>query len=146
MTSATKTLAVVGAGFSIAMRFGAAGFQVALLARSADKLDGLAGDLDKLGLTARAYVADLADRSSVAAALARVEEDLGAIDVLEFSPVPGGAPVPAAETTPEDVLASFEPQVLGAVATVNAVLPGMRSRKVGVLCSLPAPPRCSPWR
>jgi NAD(P)-dependent dehydrogenase (short-subunit alcohol dehydrogenase family) len=41
--------------------------------------------------------------------------------------------VPAAETTPEDVLASFEPQVLGAVATVNAVLQGMRARKDGTL-------------
>jgi NAD(P)-dependent dehydrogenase (short-subunit alcohol dehydrogenase family) len=72
MTSPTKTLAIVGAGpglgLSIAKRFGAAGFQVALLARSADKLDGLAGELDKLGVIARAYVADLADRPSVAAA------------------------------------------------------------------------------
>ena len=103
MTAAAKTLAVVGAGpglgLSNAKRFGAAGFQVALLARNADKLDRLVAELDGLGVTARSYVADLTDRPGLAAALARVEADFGAIDVLEFSPVPGGAPVPATDIT-----------------------------------------------
>ena len=71
MTTATKTLAVVGAGpglgLSIAKRFGAAGFQVALLARNADRLDQLVGELDGQGVTARAYVADVADRPGLAA-------------------------------------------------------------------------------
>jgi NAD(P)-dependent dehydrogenase (short-subunit alcohol dehydrogenase family) len=137
MTAAAKTLAVVGAGpglgLSIAKRFGAAGFQVALLARNADKLDRLVAELDGLGVTARSYVADLTDRPGLTAALARVEADFGAIDVLEFSAVPGGAPVPATDITAETVLDVFEPQVLGAVSAVNAVLPGMRARKDGAL-------------
>jgi NAD(P)-dependent dehydrogenase (short-subunit alcohol dehydrogenase family) len=62
-----------------------------------------------------------------------VEADFGAIDVLEFSPVPGGVPVAAADVTAQDVLPAVEHQVLGAVAAVNAVLPGIRERGDGVL-------------
>jgi NAD(P)-dependent dehydrogenase (short-subunit alcohol dehydrogenase family) len=132
-----KTLAIVGAGpglgLSIAKRFGAEGFNVALLARNPEKLDGLVGELGGLGVTARAYVADVTDRPGLAAALAQVEADFGSIDVLEYSPVPGSAPMSAADVTPENVLPVFEHQVLGAVAAVGAVLPGMRERGNGVL-------------
>jgi NAD(P)-dependent dehydrogenase (short-subunit alcohol dehydrogenase family) len=132
-----KTLAIVGAGpglgLSIARRFGAEGFNVALLARNPEKLDGLVGGLESVGVTARAYVADVTDRDGLGATLRRVEADFESIDVLEYSPVPGAAPVSAADVTPESVLDVFEPQVLGAVAAVGAVLPGMRERGDGVL-------------
>lgn len=132
-----KTLAVVGAGpglgLSIAKRFGAAGFRVALLARNASKLDELAAELERGGVTARPFVADLTDRDAVAAALASVEADLGPVDVLEFSPMPAAASVSAPNASPEDVQSVFEQQVLGAIAAVNAVLPGMRSRGSGAL-------------
>ena len=98
MTATTKTLALVGAGpglgLSLAKRFGAAGFQVALLARNPDKLDHLVAELGELGVTARPYVADVTDRPGLAAALAQVESDFGAIDVLEYSPVPASRPCP----------------------------------------------------
>ena len=56
MTAATKTLALVGAGpglglASVAKRFGAVGFQVALLARNPDKLDQLVSELGELGVS-----------------------------------------------------------------------------------------------
>jgi NADP-dependent 3-hydroxy acid dehydrogenase YdfG len=137
MTSSSKTLAIVGAGaglgLSLAKRFGAAGFHVALVARNPDKLDQLVAELRDLGVTARPYVADVTDRAGLAAALAQVEADFGAIDVLEYSPVPGVMPVSAAETTPESILDVFEPQVLGGVTAASAVLPGMRARKDGTL-------------
>lgn len=41
--------------------------------------------------------------------------------------------MPTADIAPENVLDVFEPQVLGAMASVNAVLPSMRARKDGVL-------------
>src|SRR4051812_23542211 len=76
-TASTKTLALVGAGpglgLSIAKRFGSAGFQVALLARNAGKLDQLVGELTALGVTARPYVANVGDRQGLGAALGRVE-------------------------------------------------------------------------
>jgi NAD(P)-dependent dehydrogenase (short-subunit alcohol dehydrogenase family) len=135
--SSVKTIAIVGAGpqlgFAIARRFGAEGLGVALLARSGDRLERLATALAEDGITARAYVADVTEREGLIEALHRVEADFGAIDVLEFSPVPPVAPVPAAAVTPESVIDIFEAQVLGAIAAVNAVLPGMRERGDGVL-------------
>lgn len=132
-----RTLAIVGAGpglgLAIAKRFGAEGFNVALLARTPEKLDGLVAELDGLGISARAYVADVTDRAGLGAALRQVEADFGAIDVLEFSPVASTEPARAADVTPENVLPVLENQVLGAVAAVNAVLPGMRERGDGVL-------------
>ena len=53
--------------------------------------------------------------------------------MLEYSPVPGAAPVAVAHLTPESAGGIFEPQVLGAVTAVNAVLGGMRARKDGTL-------------
>ncbi|MFL5828153.1 MAG: SDR family oxidoreductase [Thermoleophilaceae bacterium] len=104
MTTATKTLALVGAGpglgLALAKRFGAAGFQVALLARNPDKLDQLVAELGELGVTARPYVADVTDRPGLTAALAQVESDFGAIDVLEYSPVPGVALCPPPKPRP----------------------------------------------
>src|SRR5687767_7110722 len=104
MTAATKALALVGAGpglgLSIAKRFGAAGFQVALLARKPPKLTRLVAELDAHGITARAYVADVTDRPGPAATLAQLEADSGAIDVLEYSPVPASRPCPSPKPRP----------------------------------------------
>ena len=106
--------AIVGAGpglgLSLAKRFGAAGFQVALLARNPDELDQLVAELADLGVSAPPYVADVTDRPGLTTALAQVEADFGTIDVLEYSPVPGVMPVPAAETTSEASSTSSSPE------------------------------------
>jgi NAD(P)-dependent dehydrogenase (short-subunit alcohol dehydrogenase family) len=132
-----KTIVIVGAGpglgLSIARRFGAEGFNIALLARTREKLDALLAELDGLDGSARAYVADVIDRDGLADALRRVEADFGAIDVLEYSPAGGAGLAQPADVTPANVLPLLEQQVLGAVAAVNAVLPGMRERGDGVL-------------
>jgi NAD(P)-dependent dehydrogenase (short-subunit alcohol dehydrogenase family) len=132
-----KTIVIVGAGpglgLSIARRFGAEGFNIALLARTREKLDALVAELDGLGGSARAYVADVIDRDGLADALRRVEADFGAIDVLEYSPAGDAGLAQPADVTPANVLPLLEQQVLGAVAAVNAVLPGMRERGDGVL-------------
>ena len=132
-----KTIAIVGAGpglgRSLAKCFGVAGFNVALLARTPERLDRLVAELDELGVAGRAYPADAADAAALTEALGRIEAHWGRIDVLEFSPTGGGAPVAAGDVTPQDVRAVFESQVLGAVAAVRAVLPGMRQRGDGAL-------------
>ena len=88
----SKTIAIVGAGpgvgLAVAERFGREGFQVALLARSLDKLDGLVHKLAELGVEAAAFVADVLDREGLTAALQRVVSRFGSIDVLEYGPLP----------------------------------------------------------
>jgi NADP-dependent 3-hydroxy acid dehydrogenase YdfG len=126
------TIAIVGAGpglgAAVARKFGAEGFAVALISRNQERLDELAGDLKAEGLTARGYAADVRDRESLIAALGRASEELGTIEVLEYSPIPQREFLrPILETTVDDLTAAVEFSVLGPVTAVQQVLPGMRS-------------------
>lgn len=126
------TIAIVGAGpglgAAVARRFGAEGFTVALVSRNQERLDQLAADLQADGVTARGYVADVRDPESLVAALDRAAEELGTIEVLEYSPIPQREFLrPVLETTLDDLTAAVEFSVLGPVTAVQQVLPGMRS-------------------
>jgi NADP-dependent 3-hydroxy acid dehydrogenase YdfG len=132
------TLAILGAGAGLglatARKFGEAGFGVGLVARRQGKLDGLVEELAGEGVTATGVTADARDPEATAAALDRIAERLGPVDVLLFSPLPSlGWIKPVTETRPEDLRASLELSVVGAVGAVNAVLPGMRRRGHGTV-------------
>jgi NAD(P)-dependent dehydrogenase (short-subunit alcohol dehydrogenase family) len=125
-------IAIVGAGRGLgaaaARRFAQEGFDVALLSRSQERVDALARELSAEGLPARGYAADVRDRTSLAAALDRVAETLGPVEVLQYSPIPQQEFLrPVLETTPGDLTAALEFSVLGPVTAVGQVLPGMRA-------------------
>ncbi|NEB04291.1 SDR family NAD(P)-dependent oxidoreductase [Streptomyces sp. SID13726] len=136
------TLAIVGAGpgmgLAIARTFGSRGFDVALLARTPEKLDDLVALLGKEGITAAAFPADVLDRESLTTALDAVRARFGSVDVLEYSPAPH-SPVPGFTTaTPSEVTVdNLQPQIeytfYGAVADARAVLPAMRESGAGTL-------------
>ncbi|NCQ34494.1 3-oxoacyl-[acyl-carrier-protein] reductase [bacterium] len=65
-----------GIGKAVAQRLTAAGYPLALVARSADTLSGLAEDL---GGNVKAYPADISDWDAVQQVVASVQEDFGAI-------------------------------------------------------------------
>ncbi len=130
----------------VARVFGGHGFRVALIARSQDRLEKLVGELGERGITAAAFSADIRDRDALTAALTSAGEVLGPVDVLEYSPSPTGPITPAAQTTAASAAAQFELHVLGAVAAVQTVLPGMLARgegtvllTTGVSSTVPAP-------
>ena len=101
---------------------GRAGVQVLL--QDGEPAAGLQVD----GVTARGYAADVRDPESLVAALCRASEELGTIEVLEYSPIPQREFLrPVLETTVEDLTAAVEFSVLGPVTAVRQVLPGMRS-------------------
>jgi len=91
------TIAIIGAGpgmgLAIARTFGSRGFDVALIARTKDKLQTLVDQLGQEGITAEAFPADVLDRPSLTAALGAIKARFGGIDVLEYSPAPH-SPVP----------------------------------------------------
>ncbi|MET0658443.1 MAG: SDR family NAD(P)-dependent oxidoreductase [Steroidobacteraceae bacterium] len=132
-----KTLAIIGAGpglgAALARQFGASGFSIALLARNRTRLAALAADLQKQGIDAREYAADVLDGAALSAALTQANSDLGGIDVLEFSPMPQVALASPTEVRADNVLPILQQQVLGAVTAVNTVLPLMRKRGRGAL-------------
>ncbi|WP_432168176.1 SDR family NAD(P)-dependent oxidoreductase [Streptomyces sp. bgisy031] len=131
------TIAIVGAGpglgLSIAKVFGGHGYDVALISRSKDKLDALVAELAETGITAEGFAADVADPAQLTSALQSAITRFGKIDVLEFSPHAG-----LTMTAPKDVtLDTLRPQIdsllYGAVAAVQAVLPGMLEAQSGTV-------------
>ena len=87
-----KTIAIVGAGeglgMSIAKKFGHNGFRVALIARNEEKLNRMVIELEKLGIEATSFQADIFNKEQIEMAFTAVKERYGFIDVLEYSPTP----------------------------------------------------------
>ena len=71
-----------GIGRAIALGLATAGADVAVLARSADELDGVAREIRTLGRRAVAIPADMMERSQVTAAVVRGSRELGRLDIL----------------------------------------------------------------
>ena len=83
---ANKIALIVGAGpglgTALAKKFAAEGYDVALAARNADRVNGLAADLSKGSVKAKAFKADVTDEASMTALFADVEKSMGPIDVV----------------------------------------------------------------
>lgn len=135
------TIAIIGAGpglgLAIARRFGAEGFDVALISRNKGKLDGLVAELAADGITAAGFPADVLDRPALRAALVAAKERFGAIDVLEYSPADASAgplaPVDIRQATPENVQPQIEYYLYGAMTAAEVVLPEMLAAGAGTL-------------
>lgn len=133
-----KTIMVIGAGpgigLHVAHRFGKEGFRAALVSRTQSNLDAYVATLGERGIEAAGFAADAADPASLRAAIAKAQDRFGTIDVLEYSPTPGDA---KALVTPRHItventlpLLGF---TLGAIAAVQAILPGMLKQGNGGL-------------
>ncbi|MGW2619644.1 SDR family NAD(P)-dependent oxidoreductase [Streptomyces sp. NPDC001500] len=132
------TFALVGAGpglgLAAARRFGAAGHHVALLSRSADRFDALTAELEGDGIRARGFTADVLDPASLTTALRTAAEDLGPVEILQFSPAPRADFMkPVLDTSAADLEDPLAFSVKGPVTCVHAVLPGMRELGRGTL-------------
>lgn len=132
------TIAIVGAGkglgAAVAERFGREGFAVALISRNQDRLDSLAAQLGESGVTAKGFAANVRDGDSLRAALEAATEQLGPIEVLQYSPLPAKEYMrPVLETTAEDLVGPVEFSVYGSVNAVRQVLPGMRALGTGTI-------------
>ncbi len=129
---AKKTILVCGHGpgisDAVAKKFGAEGFQVALVARRAEKLEEAVKALEAKGITAKAFPANLGDPSAVKALVKAVRSSLGPITVVHWNAYASGA----GDLTTADLSelrSSFDVSVTGLVAAVQESLPDMRSEK-----------------
>lgn len=125
------TIAIVGAGpglgAAVARRFGREGFAVALISRDQAKLDGIAKDLSSEGITARGFAADVLAPAQLTAALEAAATELGAITVLQYSPLPFRSFLkPVLETTPQVAQEALQFSLFGLMHAVGAVLPAMQ--------------------
>jgi len=128
---ALVTGASKGLGFGVARALAREGATVAVSSRSRERIDAAATELG-----ARAFVHDATDVDAAGALVRRVEAELGPIDILVAN---GGGPPASADALsfgPADWRAAYELLLLGQIALIEAVVPGMRERGWGRVLSL----------
>jgi len=112
-----STALIVGAGpgisAAVARKFASAGLKVGLVARNAEKLSGLAGEIGALALSA-----DASDPASVARAFDTATERLGTPDVVVYN-ASQRAQGPIAELDPETVRNALAISAYGGFLTVQ---------------------------
>src|SRR3954468_11846343 len=121
------SIVIVGAGpnrgAAVAGRFGREGMPVGLISRDAAKLETLTDDLAAGGIRVAFRAADIRDAEGLSEAIRSLGDELGPVDVLEYSPLPAREFMkPILETTVDDVRGPLEFSVLGAVAATHAVI------------------------
>ncbi len=119
-----------GIGGATARRLGEEGAKVAVLDRNGTTASETAAAIAAKGGTARAYASDITDHAGVRAAVAKIEAELGPIDILINN---AGFDVfkPFVDTTPEDWQKLIAVNLVGALNMHHAVLPGMVERRQG---------------
>jgi NAD(P)-dependent dehydrogenase (short-subunit alcohol dehydrogenase family) len=115
-----------GIGASIARELAEAGMRVAVSARTAEQVEGVAAEVDGLAL-----VGDVARREDVDGWVRRVEDELGPIDLLVANAGIGVHEQAAWELEPEEWWRVLEVNVLGAYLCCRSVIPGMLERARG---------------
>jgi NAD(P)-dependent dehydrogenase (short-subunit alcohol dehydrogenase family) len=135
---ALVTGASTGIGRHLAHGLAARGATVVGLARSADRL-AAAMDEVAAGTGARtlAVPADVTDRAAVEAAVARVREELGEVDLLvNNAGLMDAAEVPVWEADPDEWWKVVESHVRGPHLLMTVVVPGMVARGSGRVVDL----------
>jgi NADP-dependent 3-hydroxy acid dehydrogenase YdfG len=132
------SIVIVGAGpnlgAAVARRFGREGMPVGLVSRTASKLEQVAGELAADGLEVGWRAADIRDADALTGAITSLADELGPVQVLEYSPLPAPEFMkPILETTVDDVRGPLEFSVLGAVAAATAVIGPMLERGSGTI-------------
>ena len=125
-------------GLSLGKIFGGHGFEVALIARSTERLGELTEKLAADGVTAAGFAADVTDRPALTAALDSAARRFGGIDVLHYSSPGAGTTQTLRSTGALDVTVDgLQPQIdsicYGAITATRAVLPAMLAAGTGTL-------------
>lgn len=128
---AIVTGASSGVGAATALLLGEAGWDLALVARRAERLEKLAGELAQHGNRAMSIGADLGNAEAAQLAMEEAERELGSIDALVIC---HGTNVPRRrldELTVEHWDEIVATNLSSAFYCLHAVLPGMRARGRG---------------
>jgi NADP-dependent 3-hydroxy acid dehydrogenase YdfG len=117
-----------GTGSALVRRFAAEGYRIAMLARGAERLAGLAKQVP----SAKAYICDVSDQSQVDAAVESVEREMGAPSVLIHNAV-GGAWGTFTEIDPAVLNGNFQVNTMGLLYLARRVAPPMVAAGKGAI-------------
>jgi 3-oxoacyl-[acyl-carrier protein] reductase len=129
-----KTALVLGAGGglggAIARTLAREGARVALADIKYEALEPVMADIAAGGGKSLGLQWDLGDLSVIEGSIARIEAELGPVDILVNNT--GGPPPTPVSGQPAEVWSKhFQSMVMSVIAITDRVLPGMRSRKFG---------------
>ena len=132
-----------GLGAALARRF-AAGYKVALIARSAEIIEQVSAEVKAAGGIACPIRADAAIEGQISAAHEQIGSELGPIEILVYNG--GRRPFGRLmETTPEVFEQTWRLHALGAFLWARQVVPGMLSRGSGSILITGATAGIRPW-
>jgi NADP-dependent 3-hydroxy acid dehydrogenase YdfG len=131
-----RTILVCGHGpgisHAVARKFGKEGFQVALLARNAERLAAATRELGGEGIAAKAFPCDLGDPKAVAGVVAEARAALGPIAVVHYNAYAAAAG-DLVTAPPAELRTTFDVSVVGLVAAVQAALADLEQQKGALL-------------
>ena len=122
-----------GIGFAIARRLVASGAKVSLWDMNAELLGKATAEL---GAAATSVTVNVTSYDDVAAAVAKVEKDLGSLDILVHSAGIAGKNAPLDEYELDEWRRVIEIDLNGAFYVNRAVLPGMKARNYGRIVNI----------
>jgi NAD(P)-dependent dehydrogenase (short-subunit alcohol dehydrogenase family) len=126
------TGASAGVGRAVARRFAERGFAVGLIARGTDGLGAARKEMEQAGVDALVVEADVSDAAAVDDAAARIESELGPLDVWVNNAM-AGVLSPFERMTPEEFARVTEVTYIGVVNGTRAALRRMRPRGRGTI-------------
>ena len=135
-TQSNKPVAVItgvgpGLGAALAHRF-ATSYAVAILARKADYLKTLAGEIRKSGATVLDLPCDVSDRAQITEAFRAIRKDFGEPELLLYN-AGTGTFGNITEITPEQYEADWRVNAFGAFVAAKEVAPAMIARGRGTI-------------
>jgi short-subunit dehydrogenase len=129
-------IVIVGAGpgvsAGVAKKFGTSDFRVVLVARTQAKLNQYVSELEGLGIEAFAVTADASDTDSLKAAFKQIKAEYGETEVLVYNAFISTYANPSV-LTEQQLVDDFKLNVVGALTSVQQVIPDMVERKQGTI-------------
>ncbi|MAE62901.1 MAG: hypothetical protein CMJ18_01405 [Phycisphaeraceae bacterium] len=123
-----------GIGRAAALRLGASNYRVALVGRTASKLEQTASEVDASAETA-SFTCDIGDLEQCGPLVTQVRERFGRIDALLN--VAGAAPLlPIAEITPELIRSAVDTNLSGVMMLTAAAWPVMKAQGEGIIVNV----------
>jgi len=131
----------LGIGKAIAREFAREGVDVAIVARSKDRLDAAAKELaSETGRRIISLAADVTSRAQVDAMVDQAARQLGGLHILVNSGSPPGgsatATGPIETLVDEDLLHDFNVKYVGALRCARAVIPHLKEQKWGRIINI----------
>lgn len=132
-----KTIVIFGYGpgisTGVAEKFGAEGFQIALVGRTRARLESGVAALVEKGITAASFIADAGKPAEIVAALAAVKAQLGPVTAIHWNAIGGTEAPDLLAANPAALSAVFDVAVVGLLTAVQTSLPDLKAAGDGAV-------------